>query len=143
MKLIDKLWMLWPSLEEMAKDLDESPVELRRLRKSGDIPDSRHDETIIARSLYCDSPLQRDDLNRLRKRRSRNSEIRRRQKVMKDFCAAAGGNATVSEKTGLTRNTINICIYRGYFSKVNKFEIMELARSVPFELPDHLFVPVK
>lgn len=142
MKAYARIWSLWPSLDEMGRDLNESPVELARVRDAGDIPDAKHDKIILARSIYMGKPLTADDFASHRVRRETEAVREERSRKIGEFYEAAGGSDNLARLVNASQNALHICKHRGVLSRSRKFEFKQVAQKIGFDLPDFLFAPL-
>lgn len=136
---------MWPSIAEMARDLNESPAHLIGQRESGELPDSRHDETLVARAIYTGKRITRDDLRNARSRKSlqHNAEKKERTEKIANFYKEYGGVARLSEHTGINRNILWLAKSRAALPRVWKYELKMAAKKINHALPDYLFTPLE
>jgi hypothetical protein len=142
MKTYARIWSLWPSIEDMARDLDESSVELAQVRDAGDIPAPRHDKNLIARSIFMGKPLSVADFAAHRNRRKVDVIRHDRSRKIHEFYEQAGGADNLARLVKASQNALHICKHRGVLSRSRKFEFMQVAQKIGFELPDELFTPL-
>jgi hypothetical protein len=92
---LQKVWSLWPSIGEMARDLNESPRVLIEAREADALPDPRHDDALLVRSLWCGTKLDRAMLEhaRLRQNSAKARQIIKSERTaeIQAFYDACGG----------------------------------------------------
>lgn len=141
-----KVWSLWPSVGEMARDLMESPRALIELRESDALPDKRHDNAILARSLWCGVKLDRTQLElaRLRRNSGKSRQIIKAERgdEIGAFYDACGGVAVLAKTLGVTRNYLHLAKSRAYLPRVMKYELMREAGRNGHDLSERLFEPL-
>jgi len=133
------VWSLWPDIQLMARDLNESPAALVEAKYAEDIPNARHDRTIIQRAIFQNVKLNYDDLAKQRDHKVRALAVDDRQQIIQDFLDKAGGVDVVALFTGMSENSLYIAKSRGRLPQKKKYELKMLAQKVPFDLVDDLF----
>jgi hypothetical protein len=142
MKTYARIWSLWPSIEDMAVSLDESPAVLKRARDIGDIPDRRHDPVIKARGIFMGKHVTDDALALHRARRAIDAKRHARGLTIGLLYDLLGGVDAVALEIGLSVNALQACKSRGVLSRRWKYELKTLAKTVDFILDDELFLPI-
>jgi hypothetical protein len=142
MKTYARIWSLWPTIEDMAVSLDESPAVLKRARDIGDIPDRRHDPIIKARGIYVGRHVTDDGLAFHRARRAIHAQRHARGLTIGLMYERLGGIDAVALKIGLSVNALQVCKSRGVLSRRWKYELKTLAETVDLILDDDLFLPI-
>jgi len=134
--------MLWPSIGEMARDLDDSPSELLRRRVNGDLPDPRHDPIILARAMHQDVYMRQHHLAAIRATKERKPEITERKEKIGEFFNDAGGAVVVARKAGTSANALRVAKARARLPASLKHELVTLAREIGHDLDLDLFEPL-
>jgi len=141
MTVYNTVWSLWPTIAEMARDLKESPGHLIEQRNGGFLPDERHDDDLLAKSMYNGKRL---SITAIRAARSRPPDDRlkrgreKRTKAIAKFYDRAGGVKALAERTGATENILHLAKARAYLPRRWKYEFKEVDPAVP----DYLFTPM-
>jgi len=139
MKHILDIYGLWPSIGEMARDLDEAPSELLSRREDGDLPDPRHDNRILMRAIYMGKYLRQAHLTEMRRRRQMRPFADERREVIGEFFDAAGGLSLLAHKVGSTPNALRVAKNRARLPRKLKHELMTIAQQIDYPLDDELF----
>lgn len=137
-----EIYLMWPSIVEMARDLGESPSELLRRREAGDLPDPRHDQKIIARALFVDKYLRQRNLDEMRRLSEKKVEVRNRKTRIREYYHRMGGTGIVAEKLGVTPNTVRLWCHRARLPAKFKFELKNLSDDRGVDLDLDLFEAV-
>lgn len=139
MTISQRVFSLWPTIGEMARDLNESPGVLLDLRKDGLVPDARHDEMIVGRAFYMGKRLTQADLIEARKnKRPDILKADRRDRIDK-FFRACGGYMELAKALGCTPNVLVLAKSRAYLPKAWKSKILAHAEKIDHTLEDELF----
>jgi hypothetical protein len=143
---LQKVWSLWPSIGEMARDLNESPRVLIEAREADALPDPRHDDALLVRSLWCGTKLDRAMLEhaRLRQNTSKARQIIKSERTaeIQAFYDACGGIPVLAKRLGVTNNYLHLAKSRAYLPRVAKYEMMKEAERNGHDLSERLFEPL-
>lgn len=140
-RIIDGVYTLWPTIEEMAEALMESPRVLRDARERDRLPDEKHDRAIVVRARAIG--LRRITLKAMHELR-RNPpafDMEDRRNAIAALYGAAGGIKAAAERVGITPAFCYANKTRGYLNRTNKHEWIALAEDLGFYLPPVLFAP--
>lgn len=138
MKSASDVYKLWPSVAEMAKDLNESPLGLLKLRAAGLIPDG-HDQMILTRAVFEGINISLDDLRAIRDSSNKQERVEERRDAIRGFYEAAGGTTILSRRLKTTVQVLRVWLYRAKFPRPLKFEIMEVAKAIDHDIDEELF----
>lgn len=133
-----KVWEMWPSIDEMAADLDESVNALRRAHAKGELPSPKHDRILILKDRSRGGRLTKSKLEAVRAARH-NVDRLLRGDLIRGFYARAGGVRAVSERTGVTPTHLRLCTTRGYLNRTAEEAYREIAAELGYDLPDYIF----
>jgi hypothetical protein len=136
--LLKKVWGLWQDIDEMAEDLTDTANRLKRQRDAGELPDARHDRTILIRARALGRRITLGDLEAFRKAPPRMSMEERRE-IIGAFVKQVGGYKAIAERTGTSQTTHRISKTRGYLGRLYRHEYLTMAREVGAELPPEIF----
>jgi hypothetical protein len=133
---------MWPSIEDMAADLDESVNALLRARAAGQLPDPRHDRILILRDRSHGGRLTKAKLDEVRGTRH-DVDRAMRGDTIRSFYEACGGVKVVSARTGTSIDHLHANSTRGYLNRTAEAAYLEMAAEVGVELPAEIFTPPK
>lgn len=138
---LDIVWSLYPSVDEMAEDLKESPRVIREAQDRGVALHARHDHTLCLRARFLGKKLTMKDLAEARKRSPHHErEKDERRDAIQEFFDACGGVPVVHKKLGVRPNYLYLAKTRGWLPRVMKYEMMMLAEEKGHKLDPDLFV---
>lgn len=138
---LDIVWSLYPSVEDMATDLKESPRVIREAMETGTALDARHDHALVVRARFLGKRLTMEDLMEARKRSPHHErEKDERRDAIQAFYDACGGVPVLHKKLGVRPNYLYVCKTRGSLPRAMKYEMMLEAERNGYELAPDLFV---
>ena len=140
-QIFDRVWALWPDIDTMAASLEESPHELKRARRAGQLPDKRHHRLLLARATWTNTPLKYEHLQRERERNIPvEASVKERRSVqIGELYDALGGREVVADNVGMSRNALKIAKARGRLPMAKKFEFVEFAKGRGVTIDMRLF----
>lgn len=138
MKIRERVWALWPSVQQMALDLDESVVALGKAKLDGRLPDPRHDQQLLLRARALGRRLKQEQLDAVRQVRPEIILADRRE-IIQGFYDACGGVAAVRDRTLVDRNQLYVNKTRGFLNSTTRDEYLAMAAEVGFTLPEQIF----
>ena len=133
----NRIYALWPSLEEMALDLDTSPNLLKRQKDAGKVPEDRHDSALLLRARSQGRRLTRAEI--CEARRTNPMSLAARRQIIGDFYERAGGVQRVSARTGVSTAHLYANKSKGWLNRTARLEYRALADECGFPLPDEIF----
>jgi hypothetical protein len=135
----EMVFALWPSVQEMARDLGESPMALVECKYAGTMPEPRHDEMIIKRAIFLGKKVTREKIARARRLEELDHVRDDRKAVIKSFYERAGGVSAVAEEVGASVNALRMAQSRGTLPKIHKHAMFKIAERIGSPLDEELF----
>lgn len=141
-----KVWSLWPTIGEMARDLNESPRLLIEQRENEELPDKRHDDALLIRAVWAGVRLDRMSLDaaRLRQNSAKSRQIIKDERAaeIQAYFDACGGVPVLAKRLGVTKNYLHLAKSRAYLPRSSKYEMMKEAERQGHDLSERLFDPL-
>ncbi len=138
-KTVRAVYDLWPTTQDMAADLGAPVLDLIRARVNGLLPDRKHDAKLIQRAIFTDKWLRQHHLDDVRAGLENEPKLDERKAQIGDFITKAGGVGPVANALEIDRALLRVWKGRGYFPMRRKFDVIQLADQIGYELDADLF----